>query len=197
MKKVVIIAYGCGNIASVKFACERLGVEVVLSDDAGVIAKADRLILPGVGAAGFAMGRLSALGLISVLQDFKRPLLGVCLGHQLLFEASDEGDVDCLGLLSSRVSAILPKEGLIVPHMGWNALVPLRPHPLSDGIVATDYAYFVHSFAAPVTDDTVLKTHYGQDFSAMVARENIMGCQFHPERSSHVGAKILDNFLRL
>ncbi|WKL55914.1 imidazole glycerol phosphate synthase subunit HisH [Asticcacaulis sp. ZE23SCel15] len=196
MSKIVVVELGCANTASVLFALERLGAEAVLSSDAAEIAAAPKLVLPGVGAAGFAMSQARELGLVEVLRGFERPLLGVCLGQQLLFEASDEGDVECLGLIPGKVTKMIVPENYVVPHMGWNTLEPLKDDPLNDGVYAGDYAYFVHSFVCPVNDYTLTQSTYGEPFAAMVRKGNVWGCQFHPERSSATGAKILENFLR-
>lgn len=194
---IAVIELGCANTASVLFALERLGAKAVLSSDAAEIATAPRVVLPGVGAAGFAMSRIHELGLLETIKGLKQPLLGVCLGQQLLFDASDEGDVDCLGLIPGRVTRMEATPERVVPHMGWNTLEVLRDDPLTAGLKADDYAYFVHSFACPVTEHTLTQSTYGDPFAAMVRKDNVWGCQFHPERSSAVGATILENFLRL
>lgn len=197
MSETLVIELGCANTASVLFALERLGAKARLSDKATEIAEAERVILPGVGAAGFAMQRARALGLIDAIKAFERPLLGVCLGQQLLFNRSSEGDVDCLGLLSGTVQKLQATDQFIVPHMGWNQLSVSRDDPLCEGVRDGDYAYFVHSYICPVTPDTIATSHYGQTFAAMVRHKNVWGCQFHPERSSATGARILANFLKV
>jgi len=194
---VVIIELGCANTASVLFALQRLGANPILSSDPAIIAKAERLILPGVGAAGFVMARIHELGLYDIIKRFKRPLLGVCLGQQLLFEASDEGDVACLGLIPGRVTKIIGDPDLVVPHMGWNQLSHILSDPLTEGLNTGDYAYFVHSYACPVNEFSLAQSHYGAPFAAMVRKDNIWGAQFHPERSSHMGALILKHFLEV
>ena len=195
--EIVVIELGCANTASVLFALERLGAPARLSSDAGEIAAAKKVVLPGVGAAGFAMRRIHELGLYDVIRGVRAPLLGVCLGQQLLFEGSDEGDVECLGLIPGRVTKMTVPADLVVPHMGWNQLAVLRDDPLTEGVRDGDYAYFVHSFVCPVNDCTLATSAYGQPFAAMVRNENVWGCQFHPERSSAVGAQILKNFVNL
>lgn len=192
---VVLIDSGGANIGSVRYALERLGVDAPLTADADVIRGADRVILPGVGAAGTAMALLRQRGLVEVIRGLEQPLLGICLGMQLLFDASEEGDVPCLGLLPGTVTRIRGGEGLRVPHMGWNALTPLREHPLLDGIPEGEQAYFVHGYCAPVTADTLATCTHGQTFAAVVGRGNRFGAQFHPERSAEVGARLLQNFL--
>ncbi len=194
--EVVLVDAGGANIGSVHYALERLGVGARLSADAGVIAAADRVILPGVGAAPVAMRRLHELGLVEVVRSLTQPLLGICLGMQLLFESSEEGDVQCLGLLPGRVSKMQARPGLRVPHMGWNRLRPLRDDPLLAGLEADPSAYFVHGFAAPVTADTVAACTHGIEFAAVVRRGHCRGAQFHPERSGAVGARLLENFLK-
>lgn len=192
---VVLVDAGGANIGSVSYALERLGVHARLSADAAVISAADRVILPGVGAAPVAMQRLRELGLVEVVRNLRQPLLGICLGMQLLFESSDEGDVECLGLLPGRVARLQPRPGDRVPHMGWNQLQPLRDDPLLAGVSAGASAYFVHGYAAPVTADTVATCTHGAAFAAVVRRGNCHGAQFHPERSGAVGARLLENFL--
>lgn len=197
MKEVAVVKLGVGNTASVAFALERAGARPVLTDSPQVIAEAERVILPGVSSAGWAMARIVELGLAETLRAFPRPLLGACLGQQLLFEASDEGDVACLGLIEGRVERLSPAPERPVPHMGWNRLAAARADPLLDGVPDGAYAYFVHSFACPTGPETVAAVDYGRRFAAVVRRENVMGCQFHPERSAQTGARILQNFLDL
>jgi len=192
---VVLVDAGGANIGSVNYALERLGVRARLSAQASVIASADRVILPGVGAAPVGMRRLHELGLVEVVRNLSQPLLGICLGMQLLFESSDEGDVDCLGLLPGRVTRLQPRPGVRVPHMGWNRFDPLRDDPLLAGLEADASAYFVHSYVAPVTADTIATCTHGVDFAAVVRRGHCQGAQFHPERSGAVGARLLENFL--
>jgi glutamine amidotransferase len=194
---VAIVAYGAGNLASVQFALERLGAAPRLVSTPAEIAEAERLILPGVGAAGWAMRRLEALGLTAAIREFSRPLLGVCLGQQLLFEASDEGGVDLLGLIPGRVTAMTPSADRPVPHMGWSRLIRDRDDPLLDGVADGAWAYFVHGFACPNGAATVAHADYGGPVPAVVRHQNRWGCQFHPERSAETGARVLANFLGL
>jgi imidazole glycerol-phosphate synthase subunit HisH len=196
MSEIVVIELGCANTASVVFALERLGVTAKLSSDADEIAQASKVILPGVGAAGYAMRSIHRLGLYDTIRSLRVPLLGVCLGQQLLFERSDEGDVACLGLIPGTVSK-MKGTGLVVPHMGWNQIDDLKADPLTQGLNAGDYAYFVHSYICPVNAYSLASCDYGGAFAAMVRKDNIWGAQFHPERSSTAGAKILENFVRL
>jgi glutamine amidotransferase len=192
---LVLVDSGGANIGSVRYALQRLGVESRLSADPAEIRAADRVILPGVGAAGPGMARLRELGLVETLRGLRQPLLGICLGMQLLFETSEEGDETCLGLLPGRVGKLPAAPGIRVPHMGWNQLRSTRPSTLLEGIADEAHAYFVHSYAAPVTDDCVAATDHGVPFAAVVARGNVSGAQFHPERSAAVGARLLQNFL--
>ena len=196
---IAIIDSGGANIASVRFALERLGVDSVLTADPAVISVAERVILPGVGAAPVAMAQLARAGLVECIRGLTQPVLGICLGMQLLFERSEEGDTPLLGLVGGTCGAFDPGIGLTVPHMGWNRLLPRGEgrHPLLSGVEDGAHVYFVHSYAAPVSADTVASCSYGVDFTALVARGNFMGAQFHPERSGPVGARILGNFLAL
>jgi glutamine amidotransferase len=194
---VVLVDAGGTNIGSVRYALQRLGVEAPLTADADRIRAADRVILPGVGAAGPAMARLRELGLVDVLRALTQPVLGVCLGMQLLCAHSEEGGVDCLGVIPTVVRRMTPGPGVRVPHMGWNRLRVLREHPLLDGVEPDAQAYFVHSYAVPTGDCTLASAEHGQLLSAVVARGNFFGMQFHPERSATVGARLLHNFLAL
>ncbi|RZJ05295.1 MAG: imidazole glycerol phosphate synthase subunit HisH [Brevundimonas sp.] len=198
MSEVTVLGYGAGNVASVQFALERLGATVRVTADPTEVAEAERLIVPGVGAAGYAMSRLRDLNLIEPLQAFSRPLLGVCLGQQLLFETSDEGDgVDLLGFIPGRVSRLEPGPGLTVPHMGWSRLSRDQDDPLLQGVADGAYAYFVHAFVCPDGPASLARADYGGPVPAVVRSGNRWGCQFHPERSAAAGATILRNFLEL
>jgi len=195
--RLVLVDAGGANIGSVRCALQRLGVDPVLSADVDTIQAADRVILPGVSTAATVMGRLHALGLIDVLRGLRQPLLGVCVGMQLLFEHSEEDDTPCFGLLPGRVRRIPAGEGIRVPHMGWNQLQLRRADPLLDGFADGEHAYFVHSYAADLTPDCIAGTTHGHAFAAAVRRGNVMGAQFHPERSSAAGARLLARFLAL
>lgn len=194
---VAIIDSGCANVASVAFAIERQGGNPFATTDAARIEAADRVILPGVGAAGTAMDQLRATGLVDLLPRLKQPVLGICLGMQIMFEASDEGDVACLGILPGRATAFSRGNGLRVPHMGWNQLTRISEDPLLANLCDGDYVYFVHGYYLPMGETTVAESSYGKNISAMVRRDNFWGCQFHPERSAGPGARILKNFLEL
>ena len=194
---VVLVDAGGTNIGSVRYALQRLGVDAALTADAATIRAADKVILPGVGAAGPGMARLRELGLVELLRSLKQPVLGVCLGMQLLCAHSEEGDTECLGLIPVPVRRFAEAPGLRVPHMGWNLLSAKQAHPLLAGLGDDEQAYFVHSYAVPVGDWTLATSDYGAAFSAVIARDNYYGMQFHPERSAAVGAKLLRNFLEL
>ncbi len=194
---ITVIELGCANTASVLFALDRLGAEAKLSSDQAEIAGAKKVVLPGVGAAGFAMGRIHELGLYDIIRGLEVPLLGVCLGQQLLFDGSTEGDVECLGLIPGQVTRMEATQDMVVPHMGWNQLDVRQNDPLTQDVNDGDFAYFVHSYVCPVTDNTLATATYGQPFAAMVRKGNVWGCQFHPERSSVTGANILRNFVEL
>lgn len=197
MTDVVVIENGGGNVASVRYALERLGVNAELTHDAGRVRRATHVILPGVGAARDAMQRLQAAALDRVIPTLVQPVLGICLGMQLLFDASAEGDVACLGVVPGRAERFPDAAGLPVPHMGWNQLDPVRESPLLANIAPGDYAYFVHSYALPVGPHTVATATYGAPFTAIVSRGNFHGAQFHPERSARTGTQLLANFLAL
>jgi glutamine amidotransferase len=195
--EAVIVDSGGANLASLRYALERLGARTQVSNDARTIAGAARVLLPGVGAAAHAMQRLHAAGLTSVLRALTQPVLGVCLGMQVLFQLSEEGLTECLGVLPYAVRRLRSAPQRPVPHMGWNQLCQLRPDPLLEGVPDGAYAYFVHSYAAPLTQHTLASTEYGAVVSAVVRHENFWGTQFHPERSAATGARVLANFLRL
>jgi len=198
---VVIIDNGGANIASLRFALERLGASSHLTADPAELSEARRVILPGVGAAADAMARLRALGLVDLLPRLTQPVLGICLGMQLLFASSEEGDdgedTECLGLIDERVARFPDRAGFPVPHMGWNQLRRESKSPLLDGIADGEYVYFVHSYAAPIGPWTLAASDYGAEFSAAVRRGNFHGVQFHPERSAATGSRVLANFLEL
>lgn len=203
---LAIVDSGGANIASLRFAIERLGVEAELTNEAQRLRAASHVILPGVGAAADCMGRLREAGLIDTIRELRQPLLGICVGMQLLFESSEEGPaeqggVQCLGLLPGRVQRLVAREGLPVPHMGWNGLEPLDTDEHARALLADidrgDHVYFVHSYAAPPGPYTLATVTYGDTFAAIVRRENVYGVQFHPERSARTGALLLRNFLRL
>ena len=191
---VAVVNSGGANISSVLHALKRLGTEPEFTADAGVIRAADRVILPGVGAAGRAMDTLRSHGLIEVIRKLTQPVLGICLGMQLLFDSSEEDDAELLGLIPARLECLPAEKGLRVPHMGWNAVSNTCSDPLTSGLDG-QWFYFVHSYAAPVGDWTLSTSRHGQTFSAIVRRGNFYGAQFHPERSAKAGAELLRGFL--
>lgn len=193
---VAIIDSGGANIASLRAALTRLGTDSVVTTDHAVIRRAPRVLLPGVGAAHDAMSRIRIAGLDKLIPTLTQPLLGICLGMQLLFESSEEGAAKCLGVIPGGATKLQSAPGRPVPHMGWNQLTQVRPDPLLNGISSLDYVYFVHSFAVPTSPATVAITDYGVAFTAVARRDNFCGTQFHPERSGVVGALILANFLK-
>jgi len=204
-QKLVIIDTGCANLASVRMAFERLGVQPLVSSKAADIEGADKLILPGVGTAVAAMKNLNERNLVPLIRAAKQPLLGFCLGMQMLAEASEEsmstdgssGDlIDCLGIVPGKIR-LMEVGQLRLPHMGWNQIEHDERHPLLKGIPSGSYFYFVHSYALEVTDATLATCDYGAPFTAIVARDNFFGAQFHPERSGAAGARLLQNFLEL
>ena len=192
---LAIVDSGGANIASVRFALERLGVRSELTADPAVIRSADRVILPGVGSAVEGMKRLQARGLVECVRSLTQPVLGVCLGMQLLFESSEEGPTRTLGLIPGVVALLPGSPGIQVPHMGWNTLLPGQEVPLLGGIGREARFYFVHSYAGPVNAFTLARCEHGTPFAAVVQRGNFYGVQFHPERSGPAGARLLRNFV--
>ncbi|MBI2518078.1 MAG: imidazole glycerol phosphate synthase subunit HisH [Opitutae bacterium] len=194
---LAIVDSGGANIASVRFALARLGVQSELTADPAVIRAAERVILPGVGSAQEGMKRLHAKGLVECVRGLTQPVLGICLGMQLLFDSSAEGDTASLGLIPGRVALLPESPGITVPHMGWNTLTVRRATPLLAGIAPEARFYFVHSYAGPVNDFTLASCEHGTAFAAVVQRGNFSGVQFHPERSGSAGAQLLKNFLEM
>ncbi|EKD91735.1 MAG: imidazole glycerol phosphate synthase subunit HisH [uncultured bacterium] len=189
----------CGaNIASVQFALDRLGKKSIVTQDAKIIQSASHVILPGVGSAKQAMQKLQLLELIDVIRNLKQPVLGICLGMQILYHYSQEGDISCLGLLSGNITLLEKKLALTIPHMGWNQLeFKLANSSLLKNIKNKSYVYFVHSYAAAINSNTIATTNYGALFSAIVQNKNFYGVQFHPERSGKIGEQILKNFINI
>ena len=194
--EVVIVASGA-NLASLEFAFERLGAAACISSDAARIRSATHIVLPGVGAADEAMRVLGRQGLDRLIPTLSQPVLGICLGFQLLHQASEEGEARCLGLIEGTAVRFREAPGRPVPHMGWNTLCITRGSRLLDGLRDGEYFYFVHSYALPPGNATVATSDYGQPFSACVEQRNYFGVQFHPERSAAAGARILENFLAI
>jgi glutamine amidotransferase len=198
VKPDAVIIPSCGaNLASLQFALERLGADVPLTEDPARIRAASHVILPGVGAAAPGMARLAAAGLIELIPTLTQPVLGICLGMQLLFASSEEKQTRCLGVIDAEVRRFPASADLPVPQMGWNELEAVGESPLLEGVPSGTYAYFVHSYAAPPGPYTRAITTYGVPFSAVIEQRNFYGTQFHPERSSRAGSQILDNFLKI
>lgn len=192
--KVAIIDYGAGNIRSIQFAFARLGIEAVLTSDVDIIRKADKVIFPGVGAAGSAMAKLRSSGLDTLVPELKQPVLGICLGMQLMCRSSEEGATKGLGIYDTEVVRF--PDTVKVPQIGWNRISGLVG-PLFKGIDDGSYIYMVHSYYAPLCSSTSAKSDYGSEYSAALQKDNFYGVQFHPEKSSETGEKILKNFLDL
>lgn len=198
-QQIVIVNTGCANISSVKFAIERLGTQVIVSDDIQVIQTADKVFLPGVGSANAAMASIEKKQLAGCIKSLTQPVLGICLGMQLMVEKSEESlsnNTPCLGLMPGQVKRMQVGD-LRLPHMGWNTITPSNNTSLFKGIDAGSYFYFVHSFAVAVSELTIASCQYGVEFSAAIHKDNFFGVQFHPERSSDAGAQLLKNFINL
>lgn len=195
--KVVIIKYNAGNICSVDYALKRLGVDAEISADPAVIRSADKVIFPGVGEAETTMEHLKATGLDKLIKELKQPVLGICLGMQLMCSHSEEGNADCLGIFDVDVKRFIPKRHEDkVPHMGWNTIAQTNSD-LFNGFDKDEYVYFVHSYYVPVNEYTAAVTDYIHPFSAALHKDNFYATQFHPEKSGGVGERILKNFLAL
>lgn len=198
-QNIVIVNTGCANISSVRFALERLGVAVTISEDTDIISKADKVFLPGVGSANAAMASIQRKELSECIQSLTQPVIGVCLGMQLMVDESEEGkdgNTQCLGVIPGKVKRMQVGD-LRLPHMGWNTVSPVPESPLFKDIAEGTYFYFVHSFAVDVYEHTLAKCEYGVPFSAALHKDNFFGVQFHPERSGAAGAKLLENFVNL
>jgi glutamine amidotransferase len=193
---VAIIDYKCGNLQSVKNALERLGAEYVVTASEEVIRKADRVILPGVGSAATAMESLQQTGLCDTIRSLRRPVLGICVGMQIMCRWSEEGNTECLGIFDSKVKKFIPDEGLKVPHMGWNKISNLESKLFKD-LAGGSYVYYVHSYYPELCPDTIATTVHGKMFSGALKYENFYGTQFHPEKSGDIGEQIIKNFLAL
>lgn len=193
---VVILDTGCANLSSVKYAIERLGYSPTVTADPEQVLQSDKLLLPGVGSASAAMQQLEQRHLIELIKVCTQPVLGICLGMQLLAKQSEEGDVQTLGFIDHSIIKI-PDHGLPLPHIGWNNVYPKAGEHLFRDIPDGAYFYFVHSYALPLCDATIAETNYGETFTAAVQKDNYFGVQFHPERSGAVGAKLLKNFLEM
>jgi glutamine amidotransferase len=195
--RVAIIDSGGANIASLLYAFERLNTEAILTTDAEVIASAERVILPGVGAAKAAMQRLRDHSLLDVIRNLTQPVLGICLGMQLLADASEEEDVECLGIIPGIAAKLPASPGCPVPNMGWCAVSNSGQHELLEDLVDGSYFYFLHSYAMCVSQYTLATAVHAEPFSAIIGRDNFIAAQFHPERSSKSGSRMLQNFMGL
>ncbi|MBR5863016.1 MAG: imidazole glycerol phosphate synthase subunit HisH [Alistipes sp.] len=193
---IAIVDYKMGNLRSVENALRRLGAEFIVTADAEQIRKADKVLLPGVGNAAEAMENLRAAGLVEVIRSLRRPVLGICVGMQVMCRHSEEGDVDCLGIFDARVKRFVPSADEKVPHMGWNSIGNLETKLFKD-VRGGEMVYFVHSFYPELCPDTIATTRHGVMFSAALKYENFYGTQFHPEKSGDVGERIIANFLKL
>lgn len=193
--KVAIVKYNAGNVCSVEYALKRLGIEATLTADEAELRAADKIIFPGVGEAATTMSFLHASGLDKVVAGLRQPILGICLGMQLMCKHSEEGDVDCLGIFDAEVKHFISdKHEDKIPHMGWNTLTDVKGK-LFSGFSAEEFVYFVHSYYVPVNEYTVAVTDYIHPFSAALQKDNFYATQFHPEKSGSVGERILRNFL--
>jgi len=190
-----IVDNGGANIASLLYAFERLQARAVVTTDATLIQSAPRVLLPGVGAAADAMQRLREHRLVDVIRKLTQPVLGICLGMQLLAEASEEENVECLGVLPGVAKRLAESPSTAVPNMGWCAIAERVPHPVLSGIDVGEYFYFLHSYALPLTEHTIATATHTEEFAAVISKDNFVAAQFHPERSSSAGARILQNFV--
>ena len=206
-QRIVIVDTGCANISSVKFAVERLGVEVTVSDQKSIIEQADKVFLPGVGSAFAAMKSIEQKQLTEIIQGLTQPVLGICLGMQLMTALSEESpgshldvnatdNIACLGVIPTQIKR-MQADDLVLPHMGWNQIKVESDHPLFANIADGTFFYFVHSFCAPDSDYTLASCEYGQTFAAAIGKDNFYGVQFHPERSGQAGAQLLKNFIEM
>ena len=193
---IAIVDYKMGNLRSVENALRRLGADFVVTADADVIRRADKVLLPGVGNAAEAMENLRAADLVDVIRSLRQPVLGICVGMQVMCRHSEEGDVDCLGIFDARVKRFLPAPEVKVPHMGWNKIGNLETKLFKD-LDGGSYVYFVHSYYPELCPDTIATATHGVMFSAALKYENFYGTQFHPEKSGDVGERIIANFLQL
>ena len=189
---IVIIDYGAGNVKSVQFALERLGYTAICTNDLNAIQKADKVIFPGVGEAQSAMREIKKFGLDKVIPLLKQPVLGICLGMQLMCGHSEENDTDCLGIFPITVKKF--NVDLKVPHIGWNQIVDLKGH-LFDQVSEAAYVYYVHSYYIPINEYAIANTDYGIKYSGAIHKDNFYACQFHPEKSGDIGEQILKNFI--
>ncbi len=192
--KVSIIKYNAGNVQSVLFALERIGVNATVTDDISILKSSDKIIFPGVGEASSAMQYLKEKKLDEVIVNLKQPVLGICLGMQLLCKSSEEGNTECLGIFDNQIK--LFTGDIKVPQIGWNTIYDLKTN-LFEGIKENEYMYLVHSYYAEVSEHTIAKTNYGLEYSSSLRNNNFYGAQFHPEKSSDAGQQLLENFIKI
>ena len=191
--KVSIIKYNAGNVQSVLFALERIGINATVTDDISILKSSDKIIFPGVGEASSAMQYLKEKKLDEVIVDLKQPVLGICLGMQLMCKSSEEGNTECLGIFDNNIKLF---EGNVkVPQIGWNNIYDLKTN-LYKNVKEKEYMYFVHSYYAELSEHTIAKTNYGLEYSSSLQKNNFYGVQFHPEKSSYAGQQLLENFIR-
>ena len=195
--KVAILKYNAGNVFSVDCALRRLGVEPIVTDNVEQLRRADKVVFPGVGEASSAMAYLRSRHLDELIRSLTQPVIGICIGQQLLCRNSEEGNTECIGVFDTSVKRFSEAPGVKVPEMGWNTIKPLVDNPLLKGIDENSYVYYVHSYYVPVCDDTIAVTDYSLPFSAAMNKDNFYATQFHPEKSGGVGDLILKNFLIL
>ncbi len=193
--KIVVIKYNAGNIQSVDFALQRIGAEAIVTDDVAEIQSADKVIFPGVGEASSAMKYLNDAGLTSIIKNLSQPVLGICLGMQLMCKSSEEGNTNCLGIFDDSVLKFASKE-FKVPQVGWNTITNMKSD-LFNKVKENEYMYFVHSYYVPASESAIANTNYTIDYSSALRKDNFYGVQFHPEKSSKAGEQILRNFLEL
>ena len=194
---MIAVIKGCGNnLGSITNALQKLDCAFILTSDPAIILSAEKVILPGVGAAGAAMQRLSDLGLVDIIKKIKSPFLGICVGMQVLYEFSQENNTPCLGIIPGMIKKFQARVNYPVPHMGWNQLSIDKQNQLFDGLKTDSFFYFVHSYYAAINDYTLATTAYDFEFTSVVKKDNFIGVQFHPEKSSKVGSMILKNFVR-
>lgn len=195
---IAVVDYDTGNLCSVCNALGRIGAQYCVTSNIDIIRSADRVLLPGVGEASSAMEKLRERDLCRVIKQLSQPVLGICIGMQLMCRSSEEGNAECLGIFDTAVRRFLPnkEEGVKVPHMGWNSIENLRS-PLFKGVSEGAFVYFVHSFAADINDDCIAKSANGRQFAAALAKDNFFGTQFHPEKSGDIGDAVLRNFMNL
>ena len=194
---IAVVDSGGANISSIIFALQRIGAKVMFTHDAAIITEAERVILPGVGTAQIAMNRLQQLNLIDCICSLKQPVLGICLGMQILFEHSMEGNVDLLGIFPGNLMRFDEAKSTVVPHIGWNTVRFNTDHKLFYNVPQDSHFYFVHSYYALKNENTLGLCDYGDQFSAILEKDNFIGCQFHPERSGEIGEQLLKNFIRM